>query len=144
MTAAYSETIDAFLLSHHVISLAVSADGRPWAASVFYVPDLAARRLLFFTATSTRHGDALMRAGAVAATIAGQERDIARLCGIQIEGHATMLEGAEAQSGHASFIAAFPEISGMKAPLWALSPLMIKLTDNAKGFGHKEIWQPDA
>ncbi|WP_176086490.1 pyridoxamine 5'-phosphate oxidase family protein [Martelella sp. HB161492] len=141
MTAAFSNPIDAFLLGHHVMSLAVSADGRPWAASVFYVPDLAARRLLFFTAASTRHGDALIRTGAVAAAIAGQERDIARLCGLQIEGHASMLEGDAAAAAQTAFIAAFPEIAGMTAPLWALSPSMIKLTDNAKGFGHKEVWQ---
>ncbi|WP_174803604.1 pyridoxamine 5'-phosphate oxidase family protein [Martelella limonii] len=140
MTIAFSRTIDAFLLDHHVMSVATSdADGL-WAASVFYVADRAARRLLFFTSASTRHGAALLLHGAAAVTIAGQDRDISRLCGLQASGRTAMLDGEEARKGEAIFKAAFPEASGASAQLWSFSPAMIKLTDNGRGFGHKERW----
>ncbi len=140
MTTAFSKTIDAFLLNHHVMSIATCGVDGPWAASVFYVVDLAARRLLFFTSESTRHGSALLLNGAAAATISSQQRDISRLTGLQASGTALMLEGKEAGNGNAIFGAAFPEVAGMKAPIWAFRPAMIKLTDNGEGFGHKENW----
>ncbi|MGV0820176.1 pyridoxamine 5'-phosphate oxidase family protein [Martelella sp. AMO21009] len=141
MKTAFSDTIDVFLLGHHVMSVALCDSNGPWAASVFYVTDLDRRRLMFFTSETTRHGAALLANGKMAATVAGQERDVGKLCGLQIEGDAAMLKKAEAQKGIALFRTAFPEITDNKATLWAFRPNLIKLTDNTKGFGHKEVWQ---
>ncbi len=141
MPTAFSPTIDAFLLRHHVMSLALAEGEAPWAASVFYVFDVAGRRLIFFTSPATRHGGMLVRNARAAGTIAGQQRDIATLCGLQFEGAAAMLGEPEAREAEALFAAAFPGVSGHNTPLWALSPAMLKLTNNALGFGSKEIWQ---
>lgn len=140
MADTFTPTIDAFLVDHHLMSLAVTDGSVPWAASVFYVFDAPAPRLLFFTATTTRHGALLAGNARAAATVAGEARDIARLSGLQLQGHASVLGGAEAEAARAVFLARFPEIAGLDAPIWALRPDMIKLTDNARGFGHKEVW----
>lgn len=140
MAETFTPTIDAFLLDHHLMSLAVTDGSAPWAANVFYVFDAQEPRLLFFTATTTRHGALLESDGRAAATIAGETRAIARLSGLQLEGRASVLGGAEAEAAHAVFLAKFPEIAGLDAPIWALRPDTIKLTDNARGFGHKEVW----
>ena len=141
MPTAFSPTIDEFLLRHHVMSLAMTEGEAPWAASVFYVFDIAGRRLIFFTSPATRHGSMLVRNARAAGTIAGQQRDIATLCGLQFEGTAAMLDEPHTREAEALFAAAFPGVSAHGTPLWALSPTMLKLTNNALGFGFKEIWK---
>lgn len=136
------ETIAGYLAAHHVMSLAVAADGDVWAASAFYCWDGPARRLLNYTSPATRHGRLSLRDSRAAATISDQERDVSRLAGLQLEGSTALLDGDGAAAGRRLFADRFPEVGMASAEIWALHPTHVALTDNARGFGDRLEWRP--
>lgn len=144
MTAAFTHEIDHFIVRHHVMSLAVSSTETLWAASVFYSFDASRRRLLYFTSPNTAHGRMTLANPSVAATIAEQEREIARIQGVQIRGRSTMLHGADALRARALFLAGFSALGVLTTPIWALVPDYVKMVDNTRGFGHKDEWSSPA
>jgi uncharacterized protein YhbP (UPF0306 family) len=128
------------LAEHHVLSMALNGNGGPWAASVFYLFDKAQLRLIFLTSFETRHGAMLVAAPEMAGTIAAQPLDIGLIYGLQFTGNAQPLTGTAADEAMAAYIAQFPQAHGMSAPVWAITPTHIKLTDNRRGFGRKTTW----
>lgn len=144
MDTAFTPTIDGFLARHNVMSLAVAGEGTLWAACVFYAFDRAQRRLLYVTSLDTTHGRLALSNPSVVATVAPQGRDIAGVQGVQIRGLSTMLQGQEAADAKALFLAYFPEVGAVPAPIWALVPDYVKMVDNTVGFGHKEEWPRSA
>lgn len=137
---AVPESIRTFLQEHQVISLALCQDNRPWAASAFFAYDENAQRLLFLSATDTRHGAMLVRDPHVAGTIAGQFTDITQIHGLQYEGLCVQLQGEEAQQALEIYYQRYPQARGMSAPVWEIQPTYLKLTDNRLGFGTKILW----
>lgn len=135
------EPIRAFLADHHVLSLAMHANGTTWAASAFFAHDEQARRFLFLTATETLHGQMLLANADVAGTVAGQPLLISEVCGLQFRGSVRVLEDPDEQQAALDlYYARFPQARGMSAPIWEIRPAQLKLTDNRKGFGNKLLW----
>lgn len=134
------QEVAGYLAGHHVMSLATAADGDLWAASVFYCFDDTMARLLYYTSPGTRHGRLSQMGGRVAATICDQQRDVTQLAGIQLEGRAHMLDGADAEDARRLFGEAFPEVGADPSPIWELRPSLAVLTDNSRGFGHRVRW----
>ncbi|MDY7544441.1 MULTISPECIES: pyridoxamine 5'-phosphate oxidase family protein [unclassified Cryobacterium] len=137
---AFTAAIDRYIASHHVVSLAASAENSVWAANVFYSFDLPGRRLLFVTSPNTAHGRLMLANPTVAATISTQEKDVTKLQGIQLRGTSTLLAGAEADRGRKLFAAISPVPIIVNVALWALAPTYLKMVDNSRGFSHKEEW----
>ena len=140
MSTAFTPEIDAFLFSHHVISLATCVETRPWVASLFYAFDQPSRRLYYFTDPKTRHGANSLINPCVGVTIAPPERDITKIAGLQMTAQTYLLDGQEAAEARSTFALSFPEIAKQDAPIWSLIPDYIKMVDNAKGFGNKQEW----
>lgn len=140
MATAFTTAIDQFISRNHVMSLTAYAAGTMWAACVFYSFDVTERRLLYFTGPETTHGRLAEENPTVVATIAPQERDVAKVQGVQLSGRSTMLHGAEAERARARFLASFPAMGAITAPIWALVPGYVKMVDNTVSFGHKEEW----
>lgn len=76
----------------------------------------------------------------VVATIAAQERGVAKLQGVQIKDLSSMLNAEEADRANTDFIADCPGLGTVTAPIWALIPRYVKMVDNTVSFGHKEEW----
>ncbi len=148
MQSSLSGRAQAFLESHHVLTLATSGEEGPWAAAVFY----ASRgfTLWFLSAPTTRHARNLTARSRVAATVQEDTADWRAVRGVQLEGTAQLLAGAEAEEARGIYGAKFPLVaSGGGAPpeiaaalerirWYRLLPERLYLVDNAAGFGKRE------
>lgn len=142
--AALPEEIAACLNGHHVVSLAVRDGDGLWAASCFYAADLATASLVFLSASTTRHGAALIARSEVAGTIAGQPDTIAAIEGIQFTGRAERLAGAAREAGLALYLARHPAARLAVSDVWQLRLDTIKHTANRVAFGRKTHWRRGA
>lgn len=73
----------------------------------------------------------------VAGAVYEETRVVSEIRGIQFAG--TILSGASEASRQAYF-EAFPEAHKIQAPIWALRLDTVKMIDNGRGFGFKEVW----
>jgi uncharacterized protein YhbP (UPF0306 family) len=152
--AALRARIDEVLGRQATVTLAtVGADGRPWAATVFFATD-AALNLYFVTDPRTRHGRDLVAGGPVAGAIQPDVHTWDDVLGVQLEGRATVLEGPARDRALACYLAKFPDVRRLfdaprndgerligerlrRTAFWALQPSFVRLVDNARGFGWK-------
>lgn len=141
------------LAVHSTITLATAADGRSWAAAVFYASD-ADLNLYFVSDLKTRHGRELHHDARVTGAINHDVSTWSEVIGLQIEGRALVLEGEERLKALATYLEKFPDVQRLfdrprdenekviagrlqKAPFWRLTPSWIRLIDSTKGFGWK-------
>lgn len=105
--------------------------------------------LYFVTATTTRHGRALVEPGArVAFTAQRDGQEWSGLTGLQGRGRCRPLTGAERAAGWQVYVERFPFVTASdrlraaleRTTLWELRPDWLRLIDNGQGFGHKEEW----
>ena len=148
MSAGLRPRIEAFLRAHHVMSLATSGPDGPWSAAVFYASE--GLSLYFLSAAASRHGRDLEASGRAAATIQNEVADWREIRGLQLEGAATRLGGAERAAALARYGRKFPLVAdpsrapreiaaALEAVQWyRLAPRRIRLLDNSLGFGHRE------
>lgn len=136
----------AYLESHNVATLATTGPDGVWAAAVFYASE--GFTLYFLSAPSTRHARNLAAEPRLAATIQEDYRDWSEIKGIQLEGRARPLDGAERELAVARFAAKFP-VTGPQAPepirqalgkvaFFALEPVRLHFIDNSKGLGNRD------
>ncbi len=151
--AEVQEHIREFLARHTTLTLAtVSEDGTPAAAAVFYAAD-DALNLYFLSEERTEHGQNLIRQGMVAGTIQADGQDWRAIRGLQLRGHARIVNSNERAHAVATYALRFAFVAGLLAgqsgpgiltgPLartrfWILQPVWLRLTDNTVRFGHKE------
>ncbi len=136
-----------FLDRHHVMTLATCGASGPWAAAVFYVRD--GLRLCFVSSPSSRHCTDLAADPRVAGTVQDDHRDWPDIQGVQLEGRAAALDGADAARVRALYAARFPVAAGgpnTPAPIaaalakgrwYAVTPAALHLVDNAVAFGQR-------
>ena len=141
------------LAGHSTITLATAADGRSWAATVFYASD-AELNLYFVSDLKTRHGREMHHDARVTGAI---NQDVAtwdEVIGLQVEGRALVLEGEARLKALDAYLEKFPDVRRLfdrpkddnekiiagrlqRAPFWQLTPSWIRLIDSTKGFGWK-------
>lgn len=124
-----------------MVSLAVRDAEGLWAASCFYAVDLATASLVVLSASTTRHGAAMLARAEVAGTIAGQPEDIVAIEGIQFTGRADRLQGAAREAGLALYLARHPAARLAVSDVWRLRLDTIKHTSNRVAFGRKTRWR---
>jgi uncharacterized protein YhbP (UPF0306 family) len=148
------ELILAYIASHTTLTLATAQDGIPWAASLFYANDDFT--LYFLSEPGTRHAQYLAANARVAATIYEDYRNWREIKGIQLEGtceeitdpigtaRAMMIYGKKFP-----FIGEFlraPQELGQalsKAKWYRIKPKWVRLVDNSRGFGWKQVVELD-
>jgi uncharacterized protein YhbP (UPF0306 family) len=146
--------ITTLLAKQATVTLATTgADGRPWAATVFFAHD-AGLTLYFVTDPRTRHGRDLAAGSLVAGAVQPDVHTWDDVLGIQLEGRAEVVEGEARAAALACYLAKFPDVQRLfdaprndgermigerlrKTAFWALRPACIRLIDNARGFGWK-------
>ncbi|MGE5602999.1 MAG: pyridoxamine 5'-phosphate oxidase family protein [Nitrososphaerales archaeon] len=151
--AGVAARIRAFLAQHTTLSLAtVSLDGKPAAAAVFYAAG-DALDLYFLSEERTEHGQNLLRQGTVAGTIQADGQDWRTIRGLQLRGHARIVNPDELVHATAIYARRFGFVAGLvagqsgpgvlsgplaRARFWILQPTWLRLIDNTVRFGHKE------
>jgi uncharacterized protein YhbP (UPF0306 family) len=126
-----------FLESHHVFVLATALDELPHACSLFYKLDSSEACLVFSSSLETRHGYEMSSNPRVAGAVYEETLLVQEIRGVQFSG--TILEGASDES-HAAYLKTFPEAQKIQAPFWTLRLESVKMIDNRRGFGFKEVW----
>mgnify|MGYP000022018806 FL=1 len=141
------------LAAHSTITLATAADGRSWAATVFYASD-AELNLYFVSDLKTRHGREMHHDAHVTGAINHDVATWGEVIGLQIEGRALVLEGEGRLKALDAYLDKFPDVRRLfdrprddnekviagrlqKAPFWRLTPTWIRLIDSTRGFGWK-------
>lgn len=152
-TGKVDERMVKFIKKHHVLTLATSGGGVPYCCNIFYAYD-AGRNLFVFTSDlSTKHGADMVKQGFVAASIVLETRNVGIVQGLQIQGEAVAVKGAEDNGGtdkadtagitasaKSTYLKRFPYAAAADLSLWVLRPTFMKLTDNRLGFGKKLYW----
>ncbi len=138
----------AYLRDHNVMTLATSGAQGLWAAAVFYVND--GFTLYFLSAPTSRHSLNIESQSTVAVTIQEDYRDWREIKGIQLEGAARRIEGAEQAAALVRYGAKFPVVGNLaQAPaeilqamsriVWyRVAPTRLYFTDNSLGLGHRD------
>lgn len=139
--------VQEFIARHHVMTLATQGDAGPWAAALFYAPD--GDGLVFLSAPGSRHGRDLAVQPRCAATIQGQEQDWSAIRGIQLEGLAAPVEGADGERARRHYADRFDFVRPERAPdaiLRALARVQwyrleisrLFFIDNSLGLGQRQ------
>lgn len=150
-----------FLAEHTTLVLATAGrrpDGSPrvQTAPLFY----ASRGLecYFMSDLRSEHAQNLTADPRAAASVAADGQEWRSIRGVQMEGGVELLVGAERERALRAYCAKFPFVAGWQdaghplhvavrsAGVYRFRPQRLKLTDNTRGFGHREelTLPPDA
>lgn len=152
MSSSLQDKALAYLCSHNVMTLATNGPQGLWAAAVFYVND--GFKLYFLSAPTSRHSLNIEADGAVSATIQEDYDDWRAIKGIQLEGAAHRIDGAEQADAIARYSAKFPIVRNLaEAPAeiaramsriawYKVTPTRLYFIDNALGLGHRDEVPP--
>jgi len=130
------------------MTLATTGPEGLWAAAVFYVND--GFTLYFLSASTTRHSQNIATQPGVAATIQEDYKAWPEIKGIQLEGKAYQIEGAEQVEVIARYGKKFSIVANLaKAPTqivkamskiswYKVEPERLYFIDNSLGLGHRD------
>ncbi|MCP3999328.1 MAG: hypothetical protein GY727_00225 [Gammaproteobacteria bacterium] len=143
-----------FLNEISTLTLATSSDSSPWAATVFFAAD-SKFNIYFVSDHRTRHGRNMAANEQVAATINPDCDNWHDVAGLQISGVVSVVGGLERTKALAVYLKKFPQIDALfakpqgeheetiaarlkAANFYKITPEMIRVIDNEKGFGYRE------
>ena len=149
MTKDIAARIVALIGAHHVLSLATHGREGPHATSLLYAHDGLA--LFWLSDPATRHSREIEAEPRVAVTIASDHADFSNIRGLQLAGTAARIASADRSAWHLSRLAErYPFLSRLanappalqaayaRSAAYRFEPHRAVLTDNTRGFGHKE------
>ena len=148
MTDALRMRVQRYLRDHNVATLATGSNGDLWAAAVFYVND--GHTLYFLSSPTSRHCLHLTQNPRVAVTIQEDYSDWLEIKGVQIEGVASEISGAEEEKARRLYGQKFPVVGMLaKAPgaivkalakvrWYRIVPQRLYFIDNSIGLGHRD------
>ena len=143
MEQAIETRVLTFIREHHIFTLAVSRDNRPWCATCYYVYLEDQNMFVFTSGHDTKHVTDVVETGNyyAAGAIALETRMTGKIRGIQFAGLMKELSVNELKTAKSAYLKAFPVARLAKLHLWGLEPNILKMTDNRLGFGKKILWQ---
>ncbi|MEI8006888.1 MAG: hypothetical protein WCI48_11825 [Bacteroidota bacterium] len=142
MKQAIESRILTFIGEHHIFTLAVTRDNRPWCATCYYVYLEDLNLFVFTSDHDTKHiadvleSDNYYAAGAIAV----ETSMVGKIRGLQFAGFMRKLIGNELKTAKSAYLSAFPVALLAHLHLWGLEPEIMKMTDNRLGFGKKLLW----
>ncbi|HIJ96369.1 MAG TPA: pyridoxamine 5'-phosphate oxidase [Desulfuromonadales bacterium] len=148
MNKLLNERVKHYLQQHNVATLATCYNNVPSAAAVFYVND--GFTLYFLSSPTSRHCCNLAHNQQVAVTIQENYSDWLDIKGVQMEGSATEISGAEQSKARRIYAEKFP-VTGLlslapaaviealaKVAWYRIVPQRIYFIDNSRGLGHRD------
>ena len=148
MTASLPDRALAYLRDHNVMTLATDGPQGLWAAAVFYVND--GFTLYFLSAPASRHSLNIEAQDNISSTIQEDYKDWREIKGIQLEGEANRIAGAEQAAAIARYGLKFPIVGNLAAApaeiakamsriVWyKIAPTRLYFIDNSLGLGHRD------
>lgn len=148
MSNSLSQRVSGYLHDHHVLTLATTGPAGVWAAAVFYVND--GFNFYFLSAPTSRHSQNLALNPQVAGTIQEDYNDWPEIKGVQFEGEARRLQGAEQAQAlklYGQKFAVVGQLSQAPAKIvkamskiawYKVTPTRLYFIDNSLGFGHRD------
>ncbi len=139
------QRVHGYLRTCHVATLATMGADGPWAAAVFYVSD--GYTLYFLSSPRSRHCRNLEQDSRVAVTVQADYSEWHEIKGVQLEGEATLLAGADEKRARQLFALKFPLIERAPAAIasalsrvrwYSIVPARLFFIDNSIGFGHRD------
>ena len=137
-----------YLQTHNVATIATCCGGDPWAAALFYVND---RYTLYFLSSPTsRHCLDLVKNPRVAVTIQEDYSDWLEIKGVQIEGVASEISGAEEEKARRLYGQKYPVVGLLaqapaaivkalaKVRWYKIVPERLYFIDNSFGLGNRD------
>lgn len=148
MKGSLPQSVLDYINDKNVMTLATQGEDGPWAAAVFF----ANKEFTFYflSAPTTRHCKNMAENARVSATIQLDYDNWQEIKGVQMEGEAFLLDGAEKAMALAHYGSKFPvvktalqspkEIANAmnKASWYKLIPDRLYFIDNSKGLGNRE------
>lgn len=148
------QRIELFLSKYHTISIATSAEGELWSASVFYVSD-EKLNIYFISFEESKHIQGILKNKRVSATINQDVSDWMQIKGLQLQGVAYkvpeqhrkgILNLYRQKFDSIHQLLDFPKTDDEKKiakqfdsiSLFCFEPDWIRLLDNSLNFGSKE------
>ncbi|WP_243372896.1 pyridoxamine 5'-phosphate oxidase family protein [Geotalea sp. SG265] len=137
-----------YLEDHHVATLATFGSEGPLGAAVFYASD--GYTLYFLSSPTSRHALELAVDPRVAVTIQENQTDWLKIKGVQMEGEARELAGAEEEHARRLYGNKFPLVGMLdhapaaivkalaKVRWYRITPRRLYFIDNSLGLGHRE------
>jgi uncharacterized protein YhbP (UPF0306 family) len=119
-------------------------DGTPRSTPLYFAPDKDLR-LIFLSDPDSAHSRNLAASQHASAAMYPEERDWRRLRGVQMTGHARVLDGSEAEAARHTYARRFPFVAELATAMaasriYAFTPSWVRLTDNRRGFGFQQEW----
>ena len=152
---AISEAARGYLAAHNTVSLAtIDLEGRPWAATVFYVN--LGLTLYFLSEPKTRHVQNCAANPSVAATVNEDYRDWQQIKGIQLEGKCEEVRSKrEMARALAAYVKKYPFVARFLSPgqllrgmsvggraldvrFYRVLPSRLLFLDNERGFSNRQ------
>jgi uncharacterized protein YhbP (UPF0306 family) len=148
-----------FLNDISTLTLATASEqGEPWAATVFFAADKNFN-LYFVSDHRTQHGRDMAASSRVAATVNPDCDSWHDVRGLQLRGTVDVVEGAERARALLLYFKKFPQIDALfqspkgdheetiaarlkAANFYCVRPEMVRVIDNAKGFGYRVEFTP--
>jgi uncharacterized protein YhbP (UPF0306 family) len=140
--------VQIYLRDHNVATLAAGNADDLWAAAVFYVND--GYTLYFLSSPTSRHAMNLAKNRRVALTIQEDYADWLKIKGVQIEGIASEISGAEEEKARRLYGEKFPVVGLLaqapavivkalaKVRWYKVVPHRLYFIDNSVGLGHRD------
>jgi hypothetical protein len=131
-----------FIKEHHIFTLAVCCENKPWCATCYFVYMQDLNLFVFTSDHETKHIRDIVGSGNyhAAGAIALETKMVGKIRGVQFAGTMRELAGSEMKQAKTAYLKAFPIARFVKVHLWGLEPEIIKMTDNRLGFGKKLVW----
>ena len=133
----------AYLRAHNVMTVATAGRDGPWAAAVFYAS--ADFTLYFVSSPDARHSGNLAVHPRVAVAVQEDYRDWTSIKGLQMEGTAHAISGAEKTAAAATYRAKYPFVGGVttlaaafaRVAWYKIVPDRVYYLDNSIRFGYR-------
>jgi len=147
-----------FCDSVSTLTLATCSENKPWAATVFFAAD-SKFNFYFVSDHRTQHGRDMNVNENVAATVNPDCDNWNDVAGLQVRGTISIVEGLERAKALAIYFKKFPQIDALfqspkgeheetiaarlkAANFYKLSAEMLRVIDNAQGFGSRQEFSP--
>lgn len=131
------EKIVAFILEHHVMSLATSYNEELSVCSLFYAYSKKMNCFVVASSEDTTHIKHIQQNSKIAGNIYLETKTLGKIQGLQFRGKFIALKEKELER---LYFKHFPYARALLPTLWKIEIDSFKMTDNRLGFGKKLLW----
>ena len=145
MQTFIDEEIKYFINDQNVVSICcTNEEGHPYCFPCFFAFNSKLGLIYFKSSPSALHSLMISKNPGIAGTILPDKLNILALKGIQFEGNVLDRENELAHSSSSLYHKKYPFAYVIPGEVYTIQLTSIKMTNGAKGFGKKIIWQREA